>query len=80
MESMKTVPGDRRVNLHMPDGSKFEAFLEEFDDADEKTVWGWVAENEDEAPDGWTDGVCWAQNEDGVASTRPVGWSELEAR
>ncbi len=73
---MKDAPTDRAIKLHMPDGSAFKATSEPFDEGD-KTVWGWVAANEGEAPEDWHDGVCWAQNENGKPSTRPVGWSDI---
>ncbi len=38
---------------------------------------GWAFTTEQEPPDCWTDGVCWGQNEDGVASVRPTRWKPL---
>lgn len=35
----------------------------------------WVFVNEDqEPPDDWSDGYCWASNEDGVRSSWPTHW------
>lgn len=34
----------------------------------------WVYLEEGEAPDSWTDGVCWASNEDDKPSVKPTHW------
>lgn len=34
----------------------------------------WVFATEQEPPDCWTDGICWAVNEDGVPSAQPTHW------
>ena len=34
--------------------------------------WEWAGDNE--PPECWTDGVCWASNEDHVASVQPTEW------
>ena len=36
--------------------------------------WAWASENEDEAPECWTDGVCWASNDAGEPSVKPTSW------
>ena len=36
---------------------------------------GWGAVTEDEHPRCWTDGFCWASNEDGEPSDPPVLWT-----
>lgn len=38
-------------------------------------AWGFVEDQE--APDCWTDGVCWDTNEDGKPSARPTHWMPL---
>ena len=35
---------------------------------------GWSVMGDQEPPDCWTDGVCWAVNEDGVPSVAPTHW------
>lgn len=35
---------------------------------------GWQFVTDQEPPDDWTDGVCWAVNESGAASTLPMEW------
>ena len=37
----------------------------------------WTFMTEQEPPDDWTDGVCWAVNSDGLPSTRPTHWMPL---
>jgi hypothetical protein len=39
-----------------------------------REVFGWFAVNEGEYPPCWTDGICWAENEDGVPSDPPITW------
>lgn len=39
---------------------------------------GWAFVTDQEPPDCWTDGVCWASNEDGKPSVQPTEWKELE--
>lgn len=34
----------------------------------------WVFTSEQEPPDCWTDGYCWAVNADGNPSVRPTHW------
>ena len=43
-------------------------------DSDGNECGGWAFMEEREPPDCWTDGVCWAVNEDGVASVAPTHW------
>lgn len=38
----------------------------------------WAFVEDQEAPDDWTDGVCWEVNEDGVKSTPPTRWKPLK--
>ena len=51
-------------------------------DDNEQPCGGWQFASEQEPPACWTDGVCWAVNEDGVPSVQPTGWKEIaqEAR
>lgn len=46
------------------------------EDGNECGTWAFATE-EQEPPDCWTDGVCWASNEDGVASVQPTEWKPL---
>lgn len=38
---------------------------------------GWMCMGEQEPPDCWTDGVCWAENADGMPSVQPTHWKPL---
>jgi hypothetical protein len=38
---------------------------------------GWSFAEDQEPPDDWTDGICWASNEDGKPSTSPTHWKPL---
>ena len=38
---------------------------------------GWCFVSDQEPPDCWTDGICWASNEDGVPSVQPTHWRPL---
>ena len=51
---------------------------EGFADSDGKNCGCWMLVEDQEPPDCWTDGVCWAVNEDGVASVQPSRWKSLE--
>jgi len=37
-------------------------------------AWGWTFTTDQEPPDDWTDGWCWAVNDAGNASTQPTRW------
>lgn len=39
--------------------------------------WSWVIMSEQEPPDDWCDGVCWAINSQGTPSTQPDAWKPL---
>lgn len=40
---------------------------------------GWGFVEDQEPPDDWTDGICWAVNEDHKPSTQPTEWKPLAA-
>ena len=46
-------------------------------DSDGAFCGGWMFTRDQEPPACWTDGYCWAVNEDGVASVAPTSWSPL---
>jgi len=46
-------------------------------DEDEQPCGCWIFTRDQEPPDCWTDGVCWASNEEGVASIPPTRWKPL---
>jgi hypothetical protein len=49
-------------------------------DSDENDCGGWAFVEDQEPPDDWTDGICWAVNEDGKPSTKPTHWKPLQDR
>lgn len=53
------------------------AWLDAYVDGEGKDCGCWTFMTEQEPPDCWTDGVCWAVNEDGKASTKPTRWKPL---
>lgn len=46
-------------------------------DCDGEECGGWYFIAEWDPPADWTDGVCWARNEDGLQSTEPTHWMPL---
>lgn len=44
---------------------------------DNEDCGGWHYMEDREPPDSWTDGICWARNEDGVPSVKPTRWKHL---
>ena len=47
-------------------------------DSDGNDCGGWAFANEEqEPPQCWTDGVCWDVNEDGKPSVKPTHWMPL---
>lgn len=42
-----------------------------------KPTLGWVADDGQQYPPCWTDGVCWEENADGSASDPPTHWKPL---
>jgi hypothetical protein len=44
---------------------------------DEEDAGGWFFVEDQEPPECWTDGVCWAVNADGVPSVQPDAWMPL---
>jgi hypothetical protein len=48
-------------------------------DTDNRSCGGWTFVEDQEPPDSWTDGICWAVNEDGEPSVQPTHWKHLPA-
>lgn len=53
------------------------AYYDGFLDEDENPCGGWAFVEEQEVPDCWTDGVCWAKNDAGKPSIKPTHWMPL---
>lgn len=47
-------------------------------DSHDEDAGGWYFLEDQEPPDCWTDGICWASNEDGFQSIEPTHWRPLE--
>ena len=72
-------PMETPVILVMPNGAWFigrRIYVED----DDGSSWAWATdiEGESNAPPCWTDGVCWAVNEDGKPSEQPRFWRHKE--
>jgi len=65
----------RHIALLTKYGIRVVGFWDNIDD----DTYCWVATVDGEHPKCWTDGVCWASNEDDVPSDPPVLWAELPA-
>ena len=48
-----------------------------FVDSNEEECGCWVVADGLEPPPSWTDGVCWALNEDGEPSVQPTHWRPI---
>ena len=48
-----------------------------FVDSDDNECYCWVFAEDQEPPECWTDGICWAINEDGIPSVQPTHWRPL---
>jgi hypothetical protein len=77
MNDMTTAPTDAPIRLHLPNGLSFPAELQSFESED-GDAFGWVCLDEGQAPEDWTDDVCWAINDAGKPSTQPIGWTTLK--
>lgn len=78
-QDIETAPKDGATPLRLKtaDGMEFNATYEwGFCNSDNEDCWCWVADD-DNHPDDWTDGVCWAVNEDLKPSTLPIRWMPL---
>lgn len=49
-----------------------------FEDRHERDCGCWVIADNLEPPPCWTDGVCWALNEDGEPSVQPTHWRPIK--
>lgn len=52
------------------------AWMAGFLDDEDRESATWVFMEDQEAPDCWTDGVCWSSNEDEKPSVQPTEWKE----
>ncbi len=77
--AIKTAPHDGSIiTIKTAGGNKLQAsFQPGFMVSAIEDAGGWVAEDENGAPECWTDGVCWSTNADGVKSDQPVKWLSI---
>lgn len=80
-QPIETAPQDgTAIQVEIPGhGSDFiVAWLEGFTDSDDNPCGCWALVEDQEPPDCWTDGVCWAVNADGLPSAQPTRWKPLQ--
>ena len=80
-QPMSTAPRDgTAIQAEIPGyGSDFViAFVDGYLDKAECSCCGWTIIEDQEPPPCWTDGVCWAENEDGKPSVQPSRWKPLD--
>ncbi len=77
-QPIEPAPVNTRVHIRTLDGAEFDA-VRDFDGEDEggNAVVAWREADEGTAPECWSDGVCWAVNEDEMRSDPPVSWMPL---
>lgn len=76
---IETAPKDGTVIMLQTSGRHILAARWEsgFINSDEEPCNCWVEAYEDTAPESWTDGVCWASNEDEEPSDPPIRWAPM---
>lgn len=78
---IETAPKDgREIQAKIPGNGEHNVIawqVEAFYNAANRPCGGWAFTTHQEPPDCWTDGVCWATNEDGVPSVQPTAWMPL---
>jgi len=65
------IPGNGKDNII--------AWMDGFMDAAEQDCCAWVFVGDQEPPDCWTDGVCWASNENEEKSVEPIAWKPISS-
>lgn len=79
-EPIDTAPANELVQVVTKAGFVLKARLQSgFVNELGKDVLGWVADEGQEYPECWDDGVCWESNSAGLASDYPVQWRPLKA-
>ena len=64
-----------KVRIRTAAGREFDAVCGWYGcDENGHDVQAWAAWDEDDAPDCWTDGICWSVNESGGQSDQPTHW------
>jgi hypothetical protein len=79
-QPIETAPRDGTAFQAKIPGHGSDNVIGWFDDlmnSDGRPCGGWAFMSEQEPPDSWTDGICWAVNEDGEKSVEPTHWMPL---
>ena len=63
------IPGHGSDNTIAWEGGLF--------DRDDDECGGWFYIGNSDPPECWTDGICWAQNENDQPSVRPTHWTPI---
>lgn len=66
------IPGHGSDNIIAATGD-----IEMYDGSD---CWAWAFVEDQEPPESWDDGICWASNSIGEPSVRPTHWKPLRKR
>ena len=75
-QDISSAPRDgKTIRVQTAGGLEFIAFWLGglLDEQGQECGW-WCVEDEDEQPESWTDGICWAKNADGKKSDQPIKW------
>lgn len=67
----------RLLKTHWDHGLRIREHWRERDAIDADIGYAWVCAEEGTAPPSWTDGQCWALNEDNEPSDPPMWWQPL---
>lgn len=83
-QPIMTAPRDgtaiqARIPGHGDDNLIAFEYIGDCGEPDGCAAWGWTFVTDQEPPADWTDGWCWAVNEDGVQSTLPTHWKATPA-
>lgn len=75
-DDMENAPRDRPIQARIPGYGEDNiiAWTTNLLDENEEDCGGWYFAEDREPPDCWTDGICWASNEDEKPSVKPTHW------
>lgn len=82
-QSIKTAPTDGTpIQAEIPGhgADNVIAWIGDLIDSNGNDCGGWAFVSDQEPPDCWTDGTCWAANEDGNPSVLPTRWKPLPTK
>lgn len=77
---MSAAPAGIPLEVKVGEGMIFHASLAitQSMDGDGNICDQWQATHEGEHPPCWTEGACWQENEDQVASLQPIAWRHIQ--